>query len=91
MSDEPAATTGTVVYLLGAQHSGSTIIETMLASSPDVFGLGQVGHFYTYTDFETCECGQRAAGCEPCRSIVEHVIEPAGVDRCRRLMKGHSP
>lgn len=65
-----------VVYLVGAQHSGSTILETMLQSTPEVFGVGQVGRFYAYPDFPNCNCGLPSATCGPCTRIVKDVFEP---------------
>lgn len=65
-----------VVYLVGAQHSGSTILETMLQSTPDVFGVGQVGRFYAYPEFPNCNCGLPSASCGPCTRVVDDVFEP---------------
>jgi len=65
-----------IVYLVGAQHSGSTILETLLQSTSDVVGVGQVGRFYAYPQFPTCNCGLESATCQPCDRVVRDVFQP---------------
>jgi len=63
-----------VVYLVGAQNCGSTLLEAILGNAPGAYGLGEAGGFHR---FETatatataCDCGQAPATCDPCRSAV---------------------
>jgi len=59
-----------VVYLVGAQNCGSTLLEAILGNAPGAFSLGEVGGFHRYQSATTCDCGQAPATCGPCRSVV---------------------
>lgn len=59
-----------VVYLVGAQNCGSTLLEAILGNAPGAFGLGEVGGFHRYESATICDCGQAPAGCGPCQSVV---------------------
>ncbi len=74
-----------VIYLAGAPHSGSTILESILTASPNIRGLGQFGRFYAYRDFDTCSCGEPPVSCVPCRAVTSEVIEPRGANEYRRI------
>lgn len=62
------------VYILGAGHSGSTLLSLLLAMHPDVCTIGEVkasalGSLEEYR----CSCGRSIDGCEFWRSLREEV------------------
>ncbi len=59
-----------VVYLVGAQNCGSTLLDAILGNAPGAFSLGEVGGFHRYQSATTCDCGEAPAACGPCQSVV---------------------
>ena len=61
-----------VIYIAGLGHSGSTFLELLLASHPDVVGLGEIGlqveRLLLDPSFNAgealCSCGTTARECE---------------------------
>ena len=61
-----------VIYIAGLGHSGSTFLELLLASHPDVVGLGEIGLQVERLMLESssgagealCSCGTTARECE---------------------------
>ena len=74
-----------LIYLAGAQHSGSTILEAILTGSPGIRGVGQFGRFYARQDFESCDCGRPSATCGPCQAVVEAIGDHRAQRRYRRI------
>ncbi len=62
----------TVIYIAGLGHSGSTLLELLLASHPDVVGMGEIALQVerlllspsSSAGEEPCSCGATARDCE---------------------------
>lgn len=54
-----------VIYIMGAGRSGSTLLDTVLASHPDVVGVGELTNLHSagWTANEVCACGQLGTEC----------------------------
>src|SRR5712691_7528670 len=54
-----------VIYIMGAGRSGSTLLDTVLASHPEVVGVGELVnlHIAGWTAQEICACGQLGTEC----------------------------
>ena len=74
-----------LIYITGAPHSGSTILEAILTHGGLVRGLGQFGRFYAYCDFSTCSCGCPSASCDTCTLVLSNAVKPFGEDKYRRI------
>lgn len=62
-----------VVYIVGMQNSGSTLLEAILGQAAEVGSLGEVGGFHRHRQHESCGCGAPAASCRLCSAIVAKV------------------
>ena len=57
-------TTPKITYILGAGRSGSTVLERLLFSAPDVVGVGEVATLWRQPLSDlTCSCGAPAPEC----------------------------
>lgn len=54
-----------VIYIMGAGRSGSTLLDTVLASHPDVVGVGELVNLHSagWTSNEVCACGKLGTEC----------------------------
>jgi len=54
-----------VIYIMGAGRSGSTLLDTVLASHPEVVGVGELVNLHSagWTAKEICACGQLGTEC----------------------------
>lgn len=54
-----------VIYIIGAGRSGSTLLDTVLASHADVVGVGELVNLHSagWTSNEICACGQLGTEC----------------------------
>lgn len=54
-----------VIYIIGAGRSGSTLLDTVLASHPDVVGVGELVNLHSagWTSNEVCACGKLGTEC----------------------------
>jgi len=68
-----------VVYVAGARHCGSTLLDAVLGNAPGARSLGEAGGFHRYAGGEPCDCGQPAASCEPCTAARGAVEAHLGV------------
>lgn len=86
-TEEPAAGSngGVLVYIAGAPHSGSTILECLLSACDGTRGVGQFGRFYAHPDFDRCACGSPAASCPPCTTVRQAIRDDVGERRYRSL------
>jgi len=66
----------TVVYIVGAGRSGSTLLERMLGAFPGYVNVGElVGLFHrTVTQDERCGCGQPFSACPFWRAVGEQAL-----------------
>lgn len=55
-----------VIYIIGAGRSGSTLLDTVLASHPDVVGVGELVNLHSagWTSNEVCACGKLGTECD---------------------------
>ena len=55
-----------VLYIMGAGRSGSTLLDTVLASHPDVVGVGELTNLHSagWTANEICACGKLGTECD---------------------------
>jgi len=64
-----------VLYIMGAARTGSTILEVLLANSEQVFGAGEAHFFFRdYLEDRSCSCGRSARDC----AVWPRVVEGAG-------------
>jgi len=63
-----------ILYIVGAQNSGSTLLDAAIGNSKGVFGLGEVGRIFNYTDYSACGCGQIPMACSVCSEIKNKVF-----------------
>lgn len=65
-----------LVYILGATHSGSTVLAMQLASHPDVCTIGELsGTPYRAEPGYQCSCGAELVRCEFWRSVSAAMAE----------------
>lgn len=70
-----------VVYIAGAQHCGSTMLDAVLGAAPGARSLGEVGGFHRHSEGAVCDCGRPAASCSPCRDVVTKLADTSGLER----------
>ena len=65
-----------IVYITGYGRSGSTLLETLISQSRDVFGAGEITWLFRYfrTGEMKCSCGSRLDECEFWNDIVDRVL-----------------
>lgn len=65
----------TYIYIACRGHSGSTLLEKLLATSPEVVALGEISHFSHYfdSDLQSCSCGKRVRECAFWGSVVRRL------------------
>lgn len=65
-----------VLFIGGLGRSGSTLLELLLAQSPEVCALGEVVHLWArgLAADERCGCGDRFSGCAFWRQIGERAF-----------------
>lgn len=69
-----------ILYIVGAQNSGSTLLDAAIGSSKGVFGLGEVGRIYNYTDYSACGCGEAPMACSVCGVIKDKVFSGSNAE-----------
>ncbi len=54
-----------VIYIMGAGRSGSTLLDTVLASHPEVVGVGELVNLHSagWSSNEVCACGKLGTEC----------------------------
>jgi hypothetical protein len=77
----------TVVYILGVQNSGSTLLDAVLGAAPGARSLGEAAGFHRYADAGACDCGRPEPTCTPCASAVKVIEERGGTERYRSLAR----
>ena len=55
-----------VLYIVGGERSGSTLVDTVLGNHPDIVGVGELGQIVKlgYKEKERCSCGKVLDNCE---------------------------
>ena len=64
-----------VLYIMGTARSGSTILEIMLSSSPNVFGAGELTTLVQdgFIKNRDCSCGRQCLTCEVWGKVVNEL------------------
>lgn len=70
----------TVVQVIGSGHCGSTLVDLMLGSHPDIFSCGELRTIYRGTIKEgfsnvLCMCGKQLQDCEFWSAVISGVPE----------------
>ncbi|HEU5110210.1 MAG TPA: sulfotransferase [Micromonosporaceae bacterium] len=75
-SPERTSRPARVLFVGGLGRSGSTVLELLLAQSPDVCAVGEVVHLWerALRGDERCGCGERFTACEFWRQVGEHAF-----------------
>jgi hypothetical protein len=62
-----------VLYIMGTARSGSTILEILLSSSPDVFGAGELTELVRdgFIENKECSCGKPCHFCDIWGEVIE--------------------
>jgi hypothetical protein len=65
-----------LIYIVGAQYSGTTLMSNMLGTAPEAFNIGEVNHLRQAltNKKKICTCGERVQSCSfwsPILSIVD--------------------
>ncbi len=77
-----------VVYIAGAKHCGSTLLDTMLGSTPGARSLGEAAGFFRYRPDQACACGEPPRDCTACVSALRSVearAAPGDFERASRM------
>jgi hypothetical protein len=66
------------VYIACRGHSGSTLLEKLLATAPNAVALGEIAHFSHYFDHpeKPCGCGSSVRDCPFWNSVVRDLRLP---------------
>lgn len=69
-----------VIYIAGNGHSGSTLLDIVIGSSPGIFSAGELCNIARDSIFEEyCSCGDKIADCSLWRQIVKKWIEKSSM------------
>ena len=61
-----------IILLLGEGHSGSTLIDVMMNSHPDVVGVGEISHYCRSLKMDgICSCGEGLKRCSFWKKIFD--------------------
>ncbi len=61
-----------VLYLLGSGRSGTTLLATILNSTPNILTAGELHQFYTYLHIKsTCSCGKIVYDCNFWETVIK--------------------
>lgn len=72
-----------LVYITGSGHSGSTLLDRLLGSHPDIAALGEVHRFslglHRYEQPFRCDCGQTIEACPFWSRVLEQLSRDSGI------------
>ncbi|MEX0597612.1 MAG: sulfotransferase [Candidatus Paceibacterota bacterium] len=77
----------TVLYIMGDVRSGTTLLENLLAKSPDIISVGELRNFSDHYNKKgrgitwdwKCSCGESIDQCEYWKSIL-NLLKKKGID-----------
>lgn len=71
-----------VLCVIGAGHSGSTLLDILLSSHPEIEGVGELSNLPRggWVVNELCSCGERAKDCPFWSDVRRAWVERIGVD-----------
>jgi hypothetical protein len=70
----------TALYIMGAGHSGSTVLDIMLGNHPEIVGVGELGNFTLPVRGNYCACGQPSGKCGFWSEVQRKWTHRVGVD-----------
>ena len=80
-----------VIYIMGAGHIGSTILDLVLSSHPQFESLGEVSKFHNYgwlpDDNRNCACGLAVYDCQFWSQVRKNWSEITGSVEAKRYME----
>ncbi len=76
-----------MIYSMGSGRSGSTVIERVLSSSPDVIAVGEIHALWRMATADlVCSCGQPVDICEFWQAVFETAdMDQSRMDRLKTL------
>lgn len=79
-----------VVYVMGAGHIGSTILDIVLSSHPQLESLGEVSKFHRFgwlpDENRKCACGLSVYNCQFWTKVRQEWIDMTGSEDAKRYM-----
>lgn len=78
----------TVLYIAGNGHSGSTLLDMIIGTSPDIFSAGELTFITRSSIFEEyCSCNERIVDCTVWSKIVQIWLDssPINLEDYQRL------
>lgn len=76
-----------VVYIVGSQNCGSTLLDAILGNAPSVRSLGEAVGFYRYEAERPCDCRLPKESCRPCQSVMTALTRTGDLESYRHLSK----
>jgi hypothetical protein len=67
-----------LIYIAAAPHSGSTLLDVLLARHDRVIGTGEVHRLSLEPDVRQCSCGTSIATCHHWRAVAAAVVSGGG-------------
>ena len=78
----PKMSAANLVSIVGAGHSGSTLLDMILGSHSHICSVGEISHWDEYLSTKhTCSCGSQIDSCEFWKHIVEEWYNYLGTVR----------
>ncbi|CAN5200336.1 hypothetical protein BH18ACT4_BH18ACT4_00980 [soil metagenome] len=74
-----------IVYIAGAQHCGSTLLDAILCNAPGARSLGEVGGVHRYQSADSCDCRQPPGSCAPCGAAISALAESGALATFHQL------
>lgn len=85
-----------LIYISGGGHSGSTLLDLLIGSSPNVFGLGEVHYFNSYNyeiddpklldiNKRKCTCGEEFKDCNFWNNVIRNSCKNLNISRMYSL------
>ncbi len=77
-----------IIYIAGNGHSGSTLLDIIIGSSPDIFSSGELTFITRDTILrEYCSCGDKISNCEVWSEIMKRWLAKSSIslDQYKKL------
>lgn len=66
-----------VIYIFGAGHSGSTLLDVLLSTHSEIQGVGEVHRLSLQPDSRECGCGKTIANCHYWAPVIDLYLKRA--------------
>jgi len=75
-----------VIYLLGAGHSGSTLLDLIMGSHSQIFGAGELQQYFVSPDsrIRSCMCGKTVLECPFWKKVFKNLNLESGLTVYRK-------